>query len=99
MSLGVAILTAATFALFGYPLSYYMCWFSWSKVASVLIYMVYLGLAGGGGGFIGWLAAEASHAKPTQLDWLNGILFGAAGALALRADFSQQPAQADLEIC
>src|SRR3954453_23122784 len=87
MSLLAAIATATVFALFGFPFRYYQCLFSFSRAGTALGTLVYLALAGGGGGLLGWAAAAVSRARPTPNDLLNGVLFGVAGALALRADF------------
>src|SRR3712207_2157659 len=87
MSLFTAIVTASVFALFGFPFRYYQCWFSFSRLGTVTGTLVYLGLAGGVGGLLGWLAAYLTHARPTPDPALNGLLYGATGALVLRAEF------------
>jgi hypothetical protein len=87
MSLVTAILTATVFASFGFPFRYYQCWYSWGGPRSYVAGLGYFAIAGGGGGLLGWLLAELSHAKPTANMAVNGFLYGAAGALALRADF------------
>jgi hypothetical protein len=87
MSLLMAIVTATVFALFGFPFRYYQCWFSFSRVGTVTGTILYLALAGGVGGLLGWLAAYLGHAQPTPNAALNGLLYGVAGALALRAEF------------
>lgn len=87
MSLFVAIITAAGFAIFGFPFRFYQCWLSWSRVgapAGVLTYMV---LAGGGGGVIGWLAAYLAGVPPSSRPVIDGFFYGIAGTLAVRADF------------
>jgi hypothetical protein len=91
MSLFTAIATATVFALFGFPFRYYQCWYSFSRVGTTVGTVLYLALAGGGGGLLGWAAAAVSHARPTPSDPLNGLLYGVAGALALRADFRARP--------
>jgi hypothetical protein len=87
MSLFTAIVTATVFALFGLPYKYYQCWFSFSRVGTVTGTVMYLSLAGGVGGLLGWLGAYLAHAQPTPNLALNGLLYGAAGTLALRAEF------------
>src|SRR3954468_20477914 len=87
MSLFTAIVTATVFALFGLPYKYYQCWFSFSWVGTVTGTVMYLSLAGGVGGLLGWLGAYLAHAQPTPNLALNGLLYGAAGTLALRAEF------------
>jgi hypothetical protein len=87
MSLFVAILTAAGFAIFGFPFRFYQCWLSWSRVgapAGVLTYMV---LAGGGGGLIGWLAAYLARVPSSASPVIDGFFYGIAGTLTVRADF------------
>jgi hypothetical protein len=91
MSLLTAIVTATAFALFGFPFRYYQCWFSFSRLGTTLGTVLYLALAGGGGGLLGWAAAAVSHAHPTLIEPLNGVLYGFGGALALRADFRVRP--------
>jgi len=54
----------------------------------------YFVLAGGGGGLLGWLVAVLSKAQPTTSLAVNGVLYGAGGALALRADFRPRQHQA-----
>jgi hypothetical protein len=88
VSLLTAILTALIFAAFGFPFRYYQGWSSWGGGRSLLASLAYFALAGGGGGLLGWGLAEISHAKPTANVALNGFLFGTAGALTLRADFT-----------
>jgi hypothetical protein len=87
MSLLTAILTATVFALFGFPFRYYQCWFSFSRVGTLTGTAMYLSLAGGVGGMLGWLGAYLTHAQPTPNLALNGLLYGAGGAVALRAEF------------
>ena len=91
MSLLTAIATATVFALFGFPFRYYQCWFSFSRVGTAIGTVLYLALAGGGGGLLGWAAATVVQAQPTPSAPLNGLLYGIAGALALRADFRARP--------
>ena len=87
MSLIVAIMVAAAFAIFGFPFRFYQCWFSWSRFgapAGVLLYMV---LAGGGGGLIGWLTGCLANVPASAVPAIDGLFYGVAGALAVRADF------------
>ena len=91
MSLLTAIITASVFALFGFPFRYYQCWFSYSKIGTTFGTLLYLAMAGGGGGLLGWSVAFTSQARPTASDALNGLLYGVAGAVALRADFRVRP--------
>jgi hypothetical protein len=87
MSLLIAVVTASVFALFGFPFRFYQCWFSFSRVGTVAGTAVYLGLAGGVGGLLGWLTAYLGHAQPTPNLALNGLLYGVAGTITLRAEF------------
>lgn len=87
LSLFTAIVTATIFAAFGFPYRYYQCWWSWGGGRSVILGIAYFALAGGGGGLLGWFIAELGNAHPTKDLALNGFLYGAAGALTLRADF------------
>lgn len=82
----VAIVTAAAAAMVGRPFTHYQCWFSWSGLNGVAGVMFYLLVGGGGGGVLGWLAALLAHAQPTGNHLADGFLFGAGGALAVRAD-------------
>jgi len=91
MSLLVAVITASLFAVFGFPVKYYQCWFSWSRWGTTGGLLLYFILAGGGGGLIGWAAAALSKASPTDNAFLNGFFYGVAGALALRADVGARP--------
>lgn len=87
MSLFTAIVTATVFALFGLPYKYYQCWFSFSWVGTVTGTVMYLSLSGAVGGLLGWLGGYLIQAQPTPNLALNGLLYGAAGTLALRAEF------------
>jgi hypothetical protein len=87
MSLLTAIVTATVFALFGFPFRYYQCWFSFSRVGTVTGTAMYLALAGGVGGLLGWFPWYLSGAHATQNAALSGLLYGVAGALALRVEF------------
>jgi hypothetical protein len=91
MSLLVAIATATVFAVFGLPYQHYQCWFSFSRLGTIAGTFLYFVLAGGGGGAVGWAVATLAHAEPTPNTLLNGVLYGIAGALALRADFAAGP--------
>lgn len=91
MSLLVAILTASVFAVFGLPYQHYQCWFSFSRVGTIAGTFLYFLLAGAGGGAVGWAVAYVAKADPTGNLVLNGVLYGIAGALAMRADFAAGP--------
>jgi hypothetical protein len=91
MSLLVAIITASLLAVFGFPVKFYQCWFSWSRWATSAGLLLYFVLAGGGGGLVGWGAAVLTKAVPTDNVPLNGFIYGVAGALALRADVGARP--------
>jgi hypothetical protein len=90
MSLPVAMLVAAFFAVFGFPFRRYQYWYSWSQKGSVTGLLIYLVLAGGGGGLVGWLPAQLGNAYRPQGAWIDGLIFGVAGSLAVRADFGSQ---------
>jgi hypothetical protein len=87
----MAVVTAAVFAVFGFPFRYYQCWFTFSKIGTGLGSILYLALAGGGGGVLGWGTAQLVDIEPTPDPLLNGVLYGVAGALTLRADFGARP--------
>ncbi|MEV6598027.1 hypothetical protein AB0M36_14265 [Actinoplanes sp. NPDC051346] len=88
MSLVLAMLTAAVFAVFGFPFSSYQFWHSWSRKGFFVGFACYLALAGAGGGFVGWLPAQLGIlTSPTANGLINGVIFGVAGSLAVRADF------------
>ena len=91
MTLLVAIVTAAVFAVFGLPYQHYQCWFSFSRIGTIVGTFLYFLLAGGGGGTVGWAVATLANADPTSNIVLNGVLYGITGALALRADFAAGP--------
>src|SRR4051794_37631014 len=91
MSLVMAMVTAAVFAIFGFPFRYYQCWFSFSKIGTTVGSALYLVLAGGGGGVLGWGLAQLAGVQPAQNPLLDGVLYGVAGALAPRADFGARP--------
>lgn len=97
MSLTVAIATAAAFAVFGFPFRLYRCWYTWSRVGTNVGVAIYLVIAGGGGGLLGWLAAPQLVAV-SPYEWLNGVLAGLAGSLALRADFRLHQSRADRSV-
>lgn len=90
MSLFVAILTASLAATFNFPYRSYRCWASWGRgrvIKSVVL--AYFLIAGVGGGFLGWLVASLANARPHEDAIVRGILYGAAGAIALRVDFKE----------
>lgn len=87
MSLLAAAITAALFATFGFPFRYYQCWSSWGGWRAWVLALGYFVIVGLGSGFLGWLFAQLTHAQPTDILVVNGVLYGAAGALAVRADF------------
>jgi hypothetical protein len=87
MSLLVAVLTATFFAVFGFPYSYYHHWFSWDRWGTAAGSTLYLLLAGAGGGLLGWSAAHVTSVAIADGAAARGVLYGALGALALRADF------------
>lgn len=93
MSLLTAVVVASFFAVFSFPYINYRCWYSWSRPRAVSGVALYLALSGGGGGLLGWGAALLSNARPTSNLVVNGLLYGSAGALALRADFRSGAAQ------
>ena len=81
-----AVLAATLFAAVLLPFRDYHYWFSWSRPAlliGALLYFVFAGLFAGG---LGWLIGHASKALPTEYVLVNGLVFGVAGALAVRAD-------------
>ncbi|GAB1689486.1 hypothetical protein KRM28CT15_12890 [Krasilnikovia sp. M28-CT-15] len=91
VSLAVAIAVAAVFAVFGFPFRFYQCWFSWSRIGAPAGVLLYMALAGGGGGGIGWLTAYLANVPPSTAPVIDGLFYGAAGALAVRADFRSGP--------
>jgi hypothetical protein len=90
VSLLVAMLIAAFFAVFGFPFRCYQYWYSWSPQGSVSGLLIYLVLAGGGGGLVGWLPAHLGMLTTPDSDWISGVIFGVGGSLAVRADFRSQ---------
>ncbi|ROP30118.1 hypothetical protein [Couchioplanes caeruleus] len=97
MSLVLAMLTAAVFAVFGFPFSSYQFWHSWSRKGFFAGFACYLVLAGAGGGFVGWLPAQLGILTPTENGLINGVIFGVAGSLAVRADFGGRGAAGPAE--
>lgn len=98
VALTVAILTATAFAVFGFPFRFYQCWFSWSRWGSNTGVLIYLLFAGAGGGLLGWLAAQGANAAHSSRPAVDGILYGIAGALVVRADFRSPRAAAPRQI-
>lgn len=88
-----AVPTAIVFAVFGFPFRYYRCWFSWNAWGTLFGITLYF-LVAGGGGLLGWIFATLSGAHPTSSQLLNGLLYGFAGSLALRAEFGTRPQNA-----
>ncbi|MDD7939296.1 hypothetical protein PHK61_12805 [Actinomycetospora lutea] len=80
-------MTSSVFAFFGFPFRYYACWWSFSRLGSTTLVLVYFFVAGAGGGFLGWLLGRAANLHPTSSLAADGIFYGLAGAIALRADF------------
>jgi hypothetical protein len=88
VSLVTAVATASVFAIFGFPFRNYQCWYSWSWLGTNLGLVLYLTLAGGGGGLLGWSIAGLGEAHPSGNLAINGVFYGVAGSLALRAGFT-----------
>jgi hypothetical protein len=53
--------------------------------------LVYLLVAGALGGGFGWLLGWLTNFQPTPNIWINGIFYGAAGALVVGAQVKGQP--------
>lgn len=100
MTLLAAMITSGLFAILGPPYGHYLCWFSWSRTGAIIGTATYLLVAGAGGGLLGFVAGRTFlNANPTANPWLDGLCYGIAGAVALRADFrttqkQSQPAHA-----
>lgn len=92
VSLVTAVAVATVFGFFSLPYRNYHCWWSWTRAGAITFTGIFLLLSGGGGGLLGWGAATLSKASPTGSPAMNGILYGLAGALALRADLRAGPA-------
>ncbi|MFI7598670.1 hypothetical protein [Actinoplanes sp. NPDC049681] len=90
MSIVSALSVSAIFAVFGFPYRFYQCWYSWSRKGAAFGVLIYVAFAGFGAGLIGWLPAHLSRLSPTGNAWLDGMIFGLAGSLTVRADFSSK---------
>jgi hypothetical protein len=88
MSIVAALSVSAIFAVFGFPYRFYQSWYSWSHKGAAAGLLIYIGCAGFGAGLIGWLPAQLGQMTPTGNPWIDGMIFGVAGSLAVRADFS-----------
>ena len=88
MSIVAALTVSAIFAVFGFPYRFYQCWYSWSHKGAAAGLLIYILFAGFGAGLLGWLPAHVGQVTPTGNPWVDGMIFGAAGSLAVRADFS-----------
>ena len=96
MSLLIAVATATALAAFGVPYRHFQCWVSRARFRAVAFVFLYFALAGVGGGLVGWGSAQLAGTQiPGQLE-AQGLVFGLAGSLALRADFrSGKPGAAE----
>ena len=83
----ISILAAAL----SFPYKYVRCWSTWSGAWGILWMIGYLLLAGIAGGGIGWIFGWVTSFEPTPNVWINGIFYGAAGALAIGAQVKGQP--------
>ena len=87
MTLASAMVTSALLSAIGAPYSRWLCWFSWSAFGALFGTAVYL-VIGAVAGVVGVASGQGLFkAQPTSNDFLDGVLYGLAGALAFRADF------------
>jgi hypothetical protein len=86
MTLAAAMITSALLSAIGAPYSRWLCWFSWSRSGAMLGTAVFLAI-GAVAGVVGVASGQGLFkAQPTSNDFLDGVLYGLAGALAFRAD-------------
>jgi hypothetical protein len=88
VTLLAAVVTSGLLSVIGAPYAHYLCWFSWSRFGALTGTVVYVLLGGVGGGGLGYLAGKTFlNANPSTQPWVDGVTYGVAGALVLRADF------------
>lgn len=90
-ALPIAALISILAAALSFPYKYIRCWTSWSGAWGFLWMFGYLLVAGAFGGGFGWLLGWLTNFQPTPNVWINGIFYGAAGALAIGAQVKGQP--------
>lgn len=90
MALLLAIITCGVFSIFSFSFRHYQSWYSWSRLPTNSLMLLYITLAACGGGAIGWIVAGLTHAVPTAIPELNGVLFGLGGVAALRTNWKSE---------
>lgn len=88
MTLFGAIVASSLLALVAYPYARYQYWFSWSPSLAAAGTICHFLLAGTGGGALGWATARWGNAQFVGNAFMDGLLIGSAGAIAIRADLA-----------
>lgn len=92
----IALLVAASVsiiaALFSFPYRYLRCWIDWSGIWGMIWIFGYF-IVAGVGGLIGWLVGWLAGVQPTPVEAVNGLIYGAAGALAIGAQVKGRPSK------
>jgi hypothetical protein len=91
VSLAVAVIVAAGIALIGFPFSKLQTWTSWGTWRAWILLLAYLSVAATLGGVGGWAVGTAADTRITDFDAVQGLFYGIAGSLVLRADFGTEP--------
>jgi hypothetical protein len=87
MSLAVAMIVAAVFAMIGFPFNHLQAWISWGRWKTLGLLLVYLSTVAVGGGVIGWTIGSLARTQINPNDAVEGLFYGFIGSVLLRADF------------
>ncbi|SDM86937.1 hypothetical protein SAMN05660642_03498 [Geodermatophilus siccatus] len=87
MSLAVAMIVAAGFAMIGFPFNHLQAWISWGRWKTLGLLLVYLSTVAVGGGVIGWAIGSLARTQINPNDAVKGLCYGLIGSVLLRADF------------
>ena len=87
MSLAVAMIVAAVFAMIGFPFNHLQAWISWGRWKTLGLLLVYVLTVAVGGGVIGWAIGSLARTQINPNEAVKGLFYGLIGSVLLRADF------------
>ena len=82
-TIGYALIASILLGLGSFPYRRYLFWWTWNSWWLLPAAVLYLAIQAGAG-FLGVVLAEITNWHPTDIETLNGALYGAAGAALIR---------------